>query len=209
MNQITESSRLQASRGRGGRILHLWHIGQPLQDGTNTLEVIWHSDMRDAIVMHDLHTSQLVVGRINISAQDLLWHDTVSKVLPDPGPFHLFRSHLPWWSSTLADCMSESPGSFQKSWCPGCRQPDWLHQNLGYLLFCFFFSNFQIIALCGPIWEPVIQLVTGHLQAKPNLALLMEQVYGGARELFIFIMIPGNADASGSGARLWDPLWDF
>ena len=71
MNQI-ESSRLQASRGRGGRILHLWHIGQPLQDGTNTLEVIWHSDMRDAIVMHDLHTSQLVVGRVNVSAQDLL-----------------------------------------------------------------------------------------------------------------------------------------
>ena len=43
--------------------------------------------------------------------------------------------------------------------------------------------------------------MTGHLQAKPNLALLMEQD-GGARELCIFIMIPGNADASGSGARL-------
>lgn len=55
-----------------GGILDLWHIGQPLQDGVHALEVVWHSDVGDAVVMHDLHAAQLVVGGINLSAQDLL-----------------------------------------------------------------------------------------------------------------------------------------
>lgn len=55
-------------QGAGARVLHLRHIGQPLQDGINALEVVRHDDVGDAIVIHDLHATQLVVGCVNLSA---------------------------------------------------------------------------------------------------------------------------------------------
>ena len=82
------------AEGPGSRLqwagrLYLWHIGQPLQDGVNALEVVRHGDVGDAVVVHDLHAAQLVVGRVNLSAQDLLGHSTVSRVPPGRGPFLL------------------------------------------------------------------------------------------------------------------------
>lgn len=50
---------------------NLWHIGEPLQDGEDSLEVIWHSGVCDSIIVHDLDSSQLVVGSIDLSAQNL------------------------------------------------------------------------------------------------------------------------------------------
>lgn len=40
---------------------NLRHIGEPLQDGEDTLKVIWHGGVRDSVVVHDLDPSQLVV----------------------------------------------------------------------------------------------------------------------------------------------------
>ncbi len=50
---------------------NLWHIGEPLEDGEDAVKVIWHSAVCDSIVVHDLDPSQLVVGSIDLSAQNL------------------------------------------------------------------------------------------------------------------------------------------
>lgn len=60
----------QAS-GRQG-VPYLRHIRQPFQNGADTLKVIWHSDVGDPVGVHDLHAAQLVVGRVDLSSQDLL-----------------------------------------------------------------------------------------------------------------------------------------
>lgn len=51
---------------------HLWYIGQPFQNGADSLEVIWHGDVGDPVGVHDLHATQLVVGCVDFSSQDLL-----------------------------------------------------------------------------------------------------------------------------------------
>lgn len=51
---------------------YLGHVGEPLQDGVDPREVIRDGDMGDAIVVHDLHPSQLVVGGVNFTAQHLV-----------------------------------------------------------------------------------------------------------------------------------------
>lgn len=50
---------------------NLWHIGEPLEDGEDALKVIWHGGVSHSIIVHDLDPSQLVVGGINLSAQNL------------------------------------------------------------------------------------------------------------------------------------------
>ena len=49
----------------------LWHVREPPEDGEDTLKVIWHSGVSDSIVVHDLDSSQLVVGSVDLSAQNL------------------------------------------------------------------------------------------------------------------------------------------
>lgn len=50
---------------------NLWHIGEPLEDGEDAFKVIRHGGVCDSIIMHDLDPSQLVVGSIDLSAQNL------------------------------------------------------------------------------------------------------------------------------------------
>lgn len=49
-------------------LTHLRHVGEPLEDGKDTLKVIWHCGVCDSIIVHDLDPSQLVVGSVNFSA---------------------------------------------------------------------------------------------------------------------------------------------
>lgn len=49
----------------------LWHVGEPLQDGENTLKVVRHRGVCDSVVVHDLHTTQLVVGGVNLTTKNL------------------------------------------------------------------------------------------------------------------------------------------
>lgn len=50
---------------------YLGYVGEPLQDGVDPLKVIWHGDMGNTVVVHDLHSSQLVVGSVNLPSQHL------------------------------------------------------------------------------------------------------------------------------------------
>lgn len=51
--------------------LYLGHVGQPLQEREDALEVIAHRAVGDAVVVHDLDSAQLVVGRVHFPAQHL------------------------------------------------------------------------------------------------------------------------------------------
>lgn len=52
-------------------LTNLRHVGEPLEDGEDALKVIWHCGVCDSIIVHDLDPSQLVVGSIHFSAQNL------------------------------------------------------------------------------------------------------------------------------------------
>lgn len=56
---------------RERRKLHHGHIGQPLQEGENTLEVVADGVVGHAIVVHNLDSTQLVVWCVNFPAQNL------------------------------------------------------------------------------------------------------------------------------------------
>lgn len=49
----------------------LRHVGEPLQDGVNAVKVVRHRGVCDAVVVHDLHAAQLVVGRVHLATENL------------------------------------------------------------------------------------------------------------------------------------------
>lgn len=56
----------------------LRHVGEPLEDGEDALKVIRHGGVCDSIVVHDLDPSQLVVGCIDLSSQNLhIWRNLI------------------------------------------------------------------------------------------------------------------------------------
>ena len=52
-------------------IMYLRHIGEPPQDSENALKIIGHRSVRHSVVVHDLDASQLVVGGVHFSTQNL------------------------------------------------------------------------------------------------------------------------------------------
>ena len=50
---------------------YLGHVGEPLQESEHTLEVIAHRAVGHTVVVHDLHSTQLVVGGVHLPAQHL------------------------------------------------------------------------------------------------------------------------------------------
>lgn len=52
-------------------LMYLRHIGEPAQDSENALKVIGHRGVRHSVVVHDLDASQLVVGGVHFSTQNL------------------------------------------------------------------------------------------------------------------------------------------
>lgn len=57
---------------------HLGHVGQPLQQSKDALKVVTNGAVGHAVVVHDLNSAQLVVGRVNFSTQNLM-HTTEHK----------------------------------------------------------------------------------------------------------------------------------
>ena len=51
--------------------LYLGYVREPLQDGVDPLEVILDGDVGNAVIVHDLHASQLVIGGVNFTSQHL------------------------------------------------------------------------------------------------------------------------------------------
>lgn len=50
---------------------YLGHVGEPLEDGVDAFEVIRDGHVGDTVVVHDLHSAQLVVRGVDFPAQDL------------------------------------------------------------------------------------------------------------------------------------------
>ena len=51
---------------------NLWHKRQPGQNIENAFKVVWHGDVGDSIGEHNLRTAQLIIGRVNLLAQELV-----------------------------------------------------------------------------------------------------------------------------------------
>lgn len=95
-------------------LTNLWHEGEPLEDGEDALKVIWHCGVCDSIIVHDLDPSQLVIGSINFSAQNLPRNtnnfikretDWILKSLP----LKCFRNIRPTFSPLLPVLSVNSP----------------------------------------------------------------------------------------------------
>ena len=50
---------------------HLWYVGEPFEQGTDAVKVLAADVVRDAVLVHDLHTAQLIIGGVYLTAQQL------------------------------------------------------------------------------------------------------------------------------------------
>lgn len=62
---------------------YLGHVGEPLEDGVDAFKVVGDSHVGDPVVVHDLHSAQLVVRRVDFPAQDLPQRPTETALSSD------------------------------------------------------------------------------------------------------------------------------